>query len=140
MSTLDDLKAKGLIESVETDSVMAAQWHEDAQRHLKAAEAIADIDPSGAYVLAYDAARKSIAAALLTAGYRVRSRPVAHQALAQFANHLSNQTGENALRRFDRLRRNRNRSEYGSKTFGKAEVEEAINTADAIGAACASTP
>ncbi|HUP16057.1 MAG TPA: HEPN domain-containing protein [Acidimicrobiia bacterium] len=137
MSALDDLRNKGLIESVETDSVMAAQWLEDAQRHLEAAEAIADIDPSGAYVLAYDAARKSIAAALLTAGYRVRSRPGAHQALAQFASHLSAQTGEPALGRFDRLRRNRNRSEYGTKTFGRAEIEEAINTADAIRAACA---
>lgn len=69
-----------------------------------------------------------------------RSRPGAHQALTQFATHLATETGEPALRRFDRLRRNRNRSEYGTKTFGKAEVEEAINTASAIRAACASHP
>lgn len=137
MSTLDDLRAKGLIESVETDSVVASQWLEDAQRHLEAADAIADIDPSGAYVLAYDAARKSIAASLLMTGNRVRSRPGAHQALAQYAKHLAAQTGEPALGRFDRLRRNRNRSEYGTKTFGKAEIEGAINTANAIRAACA---
>lgn len=139
MSILDDLRAKGLIESVETDSAMAAQWLKDAERHLEAANAISEMDPSGAYVLAYDAARKSIAAALLITGHRVLSRPGAHQALAQYASHLATQTGEDALRRFDRLRRNRNRSEYGSKSFGKAEVEEAINTAEAIRATCAKT-
>jgi hypothetical protein len=139
MSVLDDLRAKGLIESVEVDSETAGQWLGDAQRHLEAAKAIADIDPSGAYVLAYDAARKSVAASLLMTGKRVRSRPDAHQALAQFAKHLATETAEPALRRFDRLRRNRNQAEYGSKSFGKAEVEEAINTASAIRAACAKT-
>ncbi|MGA7227977.1 MAG: hypothetical protein WBZ45_07195, partial [Acidimicrobiia bacterium] len=44
---------------------------------------------------------------------------------------------DTALKRFDRLRRNRNRSEYGSMTFGKAEVTEAIETAKVIRAACA---
>lgn len=137
MSTVDDLLAKGLVESVEADPATSAQWLEDAERHLEAAETVADIDPSGAYVLAYDAARKSVAAALLTTGHRVRSRPGSHQALAQFANQLATQTGEPALKRFDRLRRHRNRSEYGSRTFGKAEVREAIDTATAIRAACA---
>lgn len=137
MSTLDDLRAKGLIESVEADLGTADQWLADAERHVQAAKAIADLDPSGAYALAYDAARKSVAASLLMTGNRVRSRPAAHQALAQFAKQLAAETGEAALRRFDRLRRNRNQAEYGSKSFGKAEVEEAINNAQAIRAACA---
>ena len=137
MSTLDDLRNQGLIETVAADQAVAAQWLGDAERHLKAAKAVADLDPSGAYVLAYDAARKSVAAALLMAGYRVLSRPGAHQALARYADSLANQTREKAFSRFDRLRRNRNRSEYGSKTFGKAEVAEAIDTARSIRAVCA---
>lgn len=137
MTTLDELLARGLIERVETDEPTATKWLGDAERHLEAAAKVADIDPSGAYVLAYDAARKSVASALLTTGHRIRSRPGSHQALAQFANDLANQTGELALERFDRLRRNRNRSEYGSRTFGEAEVKEAIDTANAIRAACA---
>ncbi len=137
MTSLEDLLGKGLIEPVGADSNTATQWLEDAGRHLEAAATIADLDPSGAYVLAYDAARKSVAAALLMTGHRVRSRPGSHQALAQHANSLATQTGEEALTRFDRLRRNRNRSEYGSKTFGKAEVSEAIDTAGAIRATCA---
>ena len=137
MNTLDDLRNRGLIEAVEPDQATATGWLDDAGRHLEAAIKIAELDPSGAYVLAYDAARKSVAAALLTSGHRALSRPGTHQALAKFAESLTLQVDEPALKRFDRLRRNRNRSEYGSRTFGKAEVEEAIDTARAIRAACA---
>ena len=137
MSTLDDLRKRGLIEEVEPDQATATGWLDDAGRHLEAATKIAELDPSGAYVLAYDAARKSLAAALLMAGHRILSRPGSHQALAQYAESIAIQVDEPALNRFDRLRRNRNRSEYGSRTFGKAEVAEAINTAQAIRAACA---
>lgn len=136
MSTIEDLLTRGLVEGVETDSATSAKWLEDAERHLQAAGAVSEIDPSGAYALAYDAARKSVAAALLATEHRVRSRPEAHQALAQYADDLANTTGEPALKRLDRLRRNRNRSEYGSRTFGRAEVSEAISTAKAIRAAC----
>lgn len=138
MNTLDDLRKRGLIEKVEPDQATATAWLDDAERHLEAATRIAELDPSGAYVLAYDAARKSMAAALLMSGHRVLSRPGSHQALAQYAESIALQVDEPALTRFDRLRRNRNRSEYGSRTFGKAEVAEAIDTARAIRAICAS--
>jgi HEPN domain-containing protein len=137
LSILDDLRRKGLIEKVEPDQDTATGWLDDAERHVEAAAKIAELDPSGAYVLAYDAARKSVAAALLMSGHRALSRPGSHQALAQYAESIATQTSEPALSRIDRLRRNRNRSEYGSRTFGKAEVAEAIDTAQAIRAACA---
>jgi hypothetical protein len=137
MSTLDDLLNRELIEVVESDPATATGWLDDAGRHLEAATKIAELDPSGAYVLAYDAARKSVAAALLISGYRVRSRPGSHQALVQYAGSIAIQLDEPALDRFDRIRRNRNRSEYGTRSFGKAEVAEAIETARAIRAACA---
>lgn len=137
MSTLDDLRKRGLIDKVEPDQATATGWLDDAGRHLEAATKIAELDRSGAYVLAYDAARKSVAAALLMSGHRVLRRPGSHQALAQYAESIAIQIDEPALNRFDRLRRNRNRSEYGSRTFGKAEGAEAIDTARAIRAACA---
>jgi len=137
MSELDDLIAKGLIEAVESDRPMAEQWISDARRHLEAAQAVETIDPSGAFILAYDAARKAVAASLLIGGHRVRSRPGSHQALAQCARALAKQTGEPALAQFDRLRRERIRSEYGSRTFGRAEVDEAIRSAGAILETCA---
>lgn len=136
MSILDDLLRQGFIEPVEPDEVTAASWLGDAGRHIEAAQRVLDLDPAGAYVLAYDAARKSIAAALLSTGHRVRSRPGAHRALARYADHLGAETAEPAFGRFDRLRRSRNQSEYGSRTFGQAEVSEAIETATAIRAAC----
>jgi HEPN domain-containing protein len=139
MSELDDLIAKGLIEAVDSDRPMAEQWISDARRHLQAAQAIDTMDPSGAYGLAYDAARKAVAAALLKTGHRVRSRPGSHQALARYAKALARETGEPALDHFDRLRRERNRSEYGSRSFGKAEVDEAMRSAGAILEACAHT-
>jgi HEPN domain-containing protein len=123
---------------VEPDQATATGWLDDAERHLEAATKIAELDRSGAYVLAYDAARKSVAAALLMSGHRVLSRPGSRQALAQYAKSIAIQVDEPALNRFDRLRRNRNRSEYGSRTFGQAEVAETIDTARAIRVACAS--
>ncbi len=137
MSILDDLRNRGLIETVNADRVTANQWLNDAERHLEAARHIAQLDPSGAYVLAYDAARKAVAAALLMDGHRVLSRPGAHRALAEYSDWLATETGERALTRFDRMRRNRNQSEYGSRTFGEAEVVGAIDTARSIHAACA---
>ncbi len=136
MTVLDDLLAEGHIEMVEADRDVAAKWLADAERHLMAAAQVAAVDPAGAYVLAYDAARKSVAAVLLVTGHRVRSRPGAHQALARFAESLSTQTGEPAFRRLDRLRRNRNRSEYGSRTFSGREVQGAVETASAIRLVC----
>jgi len=68
MSILSDLLRQGRIEPVEPDD--ATIWLDNAGRHLEAAQTIADLDPSGAHVLANDAARKSVAAALLATGYR----------------------------------------------------------------------
>ena len=138
MSALDDLWKKGLIEKIEPDQATATGWLDDAGRHLEATTKIAELDPSGAYVLAHAAARKSVAAALLMAGHRVLSRPGSHQALAQYAESIAIQVDEPALTRVDRLRRNRNQSEYGSRSFGNAEIAGAIDTAHAIRAACAS--
>lgn len=136
MTVLNTLLTEGLIESVPTDSVMAGQWVADGDRHLQASTAIAEIDPTGAYVLAYDAARKAIAAVLLAEGYRTKSRPGAHRALARFATGLAGRTEVPDFERFDRLRRNRNKAEYGSLTFGSAEVNDAIATARVIVDAC----
>lgn len=97
MSTIEDLLREGVIEAVEADRNMAEQWVDDARRHLRAAASIADLDPSGAYVLAYDAARKTVAAALLLQGYRILSRPGSHRALTRFAAELARHLDEPAL-------------------------------------------
>lgn len=59
MSVVDDLKRRELIEAVEADPATATEWLDDARRHLEAATRITDLDPSGAYVLAYHAQQES---------------------------------------------------------------------------------
>lgn len=132
MTSVDRFTREGLIEHVPVDENMAQQWLADAERHLRAADQIADIDPSGAY-LAYDAARKALAAALLRTGHRVLARPGSHRALAVFAPDLSRTDAERTvLESFDDVRRNRNRSEYGRRSFGSAEVDAAVRIATQI--------
>lgn len=72
-STLDDLRNRGLIDAIESDQATATGWLDDAGRHLEAATKIAGLDPSGAYVLVYDSARKSVSAAFLMTGYSASS-------------------------------------------------------------------
>ena len=136
MKLPEELISLGLIESAEPDRAVAAQWIDDARRHLDSARTVESKDPSGAYALAYDSARKSAAAALLMNGYRTRF-PGSHQALARYARALSEELAEPALERVDLLRRNRNRSEYGTRTFGTAEVAEAIAITQSVVEACA---
>ena len=60
---------EGMIRKRELDRVQPARAHADqllaqADHHLQAALAVLPIDPTGAYQLIYDAARKSLAAVL----------------------------------------------------------------------------
>jgi hypothetical protein len=89
------------------------------------ASKIADDDAHGAYALIYDAARKAIAAHMLTTGYRVAaSRPGAHAATAAYAEAQWDGTEyEESVRRFDRMRRNRNPAQYGSWHVGAPVLE-----------------
>lgn len=46
----------------------------DAERHFRSAEAIADSDPSAAYAVMYDGARKALATILAQQGLRATSK------------------------------------------------------------------
>jgi hypothetical protein len=86
-----------------------------AKKHLDSAEALTASDPSLAYVALYDAARKAILAHMLAHGFREVARPGAHQAVIEYAQAAFGDTdAAEVLARLDRLRRNRNRSEYES--------------------------
>src|SRR5882672_4326859 len=68
-----------LISRSEVQRVPASRAHADlltsqANQHLVAAQAIVAIDPTGAYQLMYDAARKALNAVLENQGLRVTSR------------------------------------------------------------------
>lgn len=144
MSVLNELLNIGAIEPAAIAHATSTRWLADAARHITAADMIADIDPSGAIMLAYEAARMSVAAALLNAGYRVRSRVGSQQVLARFAEDLAIQTRDSALTQLDSLRSYRSQFDFrpdgdfvaDSTANGTGGIHDAIATAAAIRAAC----
>lgn len=130
----DDLRRlldTGLMEEVERDEDGASARLDEAERHLESAERIASEDPNGAFQLTYDAARKAITAHMLARGLRVTNRPGGHATTGRYAVAELGET----FRPFDRMRRRRNRSEYGTSLVSDTEVTEAIASARAMVAA-----
>ena len=130
--SVDEMVERGELERVEPDSDAAEAALEEARRHIQSARAIAGADPNGAFQLAYDAARKAVAAHMRRHGYRVRRGEGGHALTARYlAEALDDEHG----RRLDAMRRRRNRSEYGSAFFSAAELEESAALAESILAA-----
>jgi YD repeat-containing protein len=133
--SIDDLRQSGLLEDVEPDVEGARVVLDECDRHLESATLIADIDPTGAYQLAYDAARKAIGAHLRAAGLRIPSdRPGGHATTGRYGV-LAIAGAADDLQAFDRMRRRRNRSEYGVAPAQPADVNDALGHARAIVAA-----
>jgi hypothetical protein len=136
-SDLDELVAGGRIERAPADPRAAAALLEEAARHLTSAAAIASTDPNGAYSLVYDAARKAVTAHMLARGYRVAGgRLGGHEAMVRYAEaSLSEGPYSEHIAQLDRMRRARNRSEYGFATFGARQLETDLQHARGIVAA-----
>ena len=115
---------------------------QEAKQHLASAAAIAGDDANGAYYLLYDAARKAVSAHMLTNGYRVRNAAGAHAAVAEYAARTLSE--EPSAAQLDRMRRNRNRSEYGHAHFNDrvvaADLEHARRIVAAVEAALGEPP
>jgi hypothetical protein len=123
----------------EIERVPPSRTHADlllrqANQHLQAARAIVSIDPTGAYQLIYDAARKAFNAVLENQGVRATSNgghiAVREAVLAQLDPPLGR-----ILRPFDRLRRRRNEAEYPSvdtPALSAADVENDIPKVEEI--------
>ncbi|MGI8518534.1 MAG: hypothetical protein ACR2ME_09385 [Acidimicrobiia bacterium] len=127
---VEGLVRDGILEVVPVDATATRQILEVAARHVDAARLIIDVDRSGAYVLCYDAARKAIAGILLARGFRALAVPGSHAAIARAASSMSSDPNEVArLAQLDGMRRHRNRSEYGIRTFSAQETEAAIDLA-----------
>jgi hypothetical protein len=133
-SDVEALVKEGRIERVEADRAAAIDKLEEARRHLDSASVILESDPQGTYALLYDAARKAIDAHMLAAGYRVSKRRLGgHEATARYATSVlgSGPHGEH-VQHFDRMRRNRNRSEYGMWQVGRSKLEADLDHARGI--------
>lgn len=134
---INELVTGGRIELVPADVRAAAALLDEAARHLTSAGAIASTDPNGAYSLLYDAVRKAVTAHMLARGYRVASgRLGGHEAVVRYAEaSLSEGPYSEHVAQLDRMRRARNRSEYGLATFGERQLETDLEHARAIVAA-----
>lgn len=127
--TLDELLNSGRLERVSVDEKAAAKSLDEARAHLRSAGLILADDPDGAYALLYDAARKAISAHMMARGLRASNQQGAHVNVGYYA--VAEIEGT-AVGSFDRLRRNRNRSEYGVRIFGDEELHRDLATATAI--------
>ena len=132
--TIDELVEQGRLERVGADLREALDLMSHAQAHLESAAAIVDRDAAGAYQLAYDAARKAVAADMAANGYRAKSdRQGAHAAVVTYAQEaLAGEAEPEALSRLDRMRRLRNRTEYGGLTLGRDQVAADLEQATEI--------
>ena len=130
---LNELRAEGRIQDVPVDPRAASRLLEDAGRHLRTARlALQEGDLSGSYQLAYDAARKSLTAMLLSRGLRARGLG-AHAVLIEAVRAVFVQEKDiEVLRPLDRMRRIRNDAEYAGHPFDGDEVEHDLAAAAAI--------
>jgi hypothetical protein len=118
------------LERIAPDPGAAARLLEEARRHLESALELRESDRSGAYQLLYDASRKSVASVMAARGLRARpGRQGAHVSVVRFAEI---ELDAPAVRHFDRMRRTRNRSEYGAITVGAAQLDADLEHARAI--------
>jgi hypothetical protein len=129
---VEGLIREGVLERVSEDAAGARALLEQAGLHLESAARILDADANGAYSLLYDGVRKAVTAHLMAAGLRVKAdRPGSHRTVVQYAQVVVVGVDDH-LRHFDRMRRRRNRSEYGVGVFGAAEVTTDLEHARAI--------
>lgn len=107
-----------MLAASELQRVSPSREHADrllvqAGQHINSVRLAVAADPEGAYALAYDAARKALAAVLENQGLRATTRG-GHLAVYRAARAQLDPPLGNVLRPFDRMRRQRNAQEYPS--------------------------
>jgi len=128
-----------MLEAGELQQVPASREHADhllrqATADLATARQVADSNPSGAYTLVYDAARKALVGLLENEGLRPTSRAGHHGTYLAVLAQLEPPLGK-ALRPFERLRRRRNELEYPNfvePAVTAQDVEEDARAAESL--------
>lgn len=122
-SVLDAMLDACDLERVPASSAQAAELISQARQHLSSARRIVDDDPVGAFQLLYDAARKALSAILENQGLRATSRGGHIAVLEAVSAQLDPPMGK-VLRPFDRLRRQRNNTEYPRQDAPRLTTED----------------
>lgn len=133
-AAIERLLEESELELVAPSSDLATRLMDDAAAHLESANAIKAVDPTGAYQLAYDAARKACSALLALQGLRATTRG-GHVAVQEA---MREQFGA-VFASYARMRRRRRDSEYpnlDTPSVTAADVQEGITqAADMVDAA-----
>jgi hypothetical protein len=110
---IDAMLAAGELQRVSPSREHADRLLVQAGQHIGSVRVAAAADPEGAYALAYDAARKALAAVLENQGLRATTRG-GHLAVYRAVRAQLDPPLGTVLRPFDRMRRQRNAQEYPS--------------------------
>ncbi|CAN5475384.1 hypothetical protein BH10ACT7_BH10ACT7_17680 [soil metagenome] len=129
---VDDLLSSGRLTRVAPNRELADDYLRQARQHISSAETLVDSDPEGAFQLAYDAARKSLAAVLVNQGLRA-SGAGAHMTVHEAVRAQLGSARTAVMDEFGWMRRLRNTTEYpatGEKPADEHDVREAIPAAE----------
>lgn len=125
----------GTVRPAEADRAAANRDLAAARAHLESAALLVGPDPTGGFVMAYDATRKAITAHLRANGFRVRKGPGEHERTAAYAIAAFDPAIADHLDALDEMRRLRHQSEYGARLIVPEELHVALVHARAIVAA-----
>lgn len=133
-ATIEQLIHGGRLSRVPANTDVAAHYLALAEGHLSSSRMLASEDPVGAFGLAYDAARLSLASLLLVQGLRARGEG-AHAVLLEAALAQFEPPPQFEFRQFQWMRRLRNESQYpdlGSPRVYPDDVEQGVLAAQQI--------
>jgi len=130
---VEELVADGTLRRVTSDVDGGARELATAIQHIASSHLVAASDPAGALVLAFDAARKAIEAHMRSNGLRVGAGEGGHAKLARYGvAAFGSSPAIDHFRMFDRVRRVRNSVQYDVLTVEDADVQFALEQAEAI--------
>jgi HEPN domain-containing protein len=130
-ATIDQLLGEGKLTRVTANRPLADDYLRQARQHVASAALLATSDPEGAFQLAYDAARKSLAAVLVNQGLRA-SGMGAHATTYESVRAQLGQATPSVFQQFTWMRKLRNTTEYpdvGEKPADGADADDAIGFA-----------
>uniref|UniRef100_UPI001359CC03 HEPN domain-containing protein n=1 Tax=Agromyces humi TaxID=1766800 RepID=UPI001359CC03 len=130
---IEDLLKRGHLERVTPNQQFATDTLDQCDTHIASAKAIQHSDQPAALAIAYDAARKALAAILLNEGLRPTS--IGGHIACIDAVDAQVRPPLDAARDVHRVRRRRHRNEYpnpddGTVTTTSADVTDAIDVAE----------
>lgn len=123
---IEGLLRNGELDLVAPDRGLALKYLEQAEQHLRGSEAAHDVDPTGSFNLAYDAARKAMTALLLTQGLRPKGDG-GHRVVQEAVLEQVGSAGQEVFGQFRWMRQLRNDSQYPAVGKPVAGSEEAVD-------------